>query len=172
MTQPAKVHLRPVAVIDTTLFSRVVELEIAERLPWLFRLILIPPEVKREAFKGPGRRRLKNLVKEMSDFFVDCFEVNEFTKDLMRSDLDEGEAAAIAQAEQKQSVVLLDERKAFKRAEAMQLTPIRTTRILAMLKEAGAIESIKPYFDKLTKTDFYLRDELRERLLAEAGELQ
>ena len=170
MIQPAKARLRSVAVIDTTLLSRVVELEIAELLPWLFRLILIPPEVKREAYRGPGRRRLRNVVREMSDFFVDCYEANEFTKALMRIDLDEGEAAAIAQAEQKQSVLLLDERKAFKRAEAMQLTAIRTTRILAMLKEAGAIESIRPYFDRLAKTDFYLKDELRKRLLTEAGE--
>lgn len=171
MTRPPKARLRPIAVIDTTLLSRLVELEIAERLPWLFRLILIPPEVKREAYKGPGRRRLRNLVREMSDFFVDCYEANEFTKNLMKSDLDEGEAAAIAQAEQKQSVLLLDEKKAFKRAEAMQLTAIRTTKILTMLKEARAIEAVKPYFDKLEKTDFYLKDEVRRQLLVEAGEL-
>lgn len=171
MTRPPKARLRPIAVIDTTLLSRLVELEIAERLPWLFRLILIPPEVKREAYKGPGRRRLRNLVREMSDFFVDCYEANEFTKNLMKIDLDEGEAAAIAQAEQKQSVLLLDEKKAFKRAEAMQLTAIRTTKILTMLKEARAIEAVKPYFDKLEKTDFYLKDEVRRQLLVEAGEL-
>lgn len=171
MTRPPKARLRPIAVIDTTLLSRLVELEIAERLPWLFRLILIPPEVKREAYKGPGRRRLRNLVREMSDFFVDCYEANEFTKNLMKIDLDEGEAAAIAQAEQKQSVLLLDEKKAFKRAEAMQLTAIRTTKILTLLKEARAIEAVKPYFDKLEKTDFYLKDEVRRQLLVEAGEL-
>jgi predicted nucleic acid-binding protein len=167
----AKGRLRPIAVIDTTLLSRLVELEIAELLPLLFRLILIPPEVKREAYKGPGRRRLRNLVREMSDFFVDCYEANEFTKDLMRIDLDQGEAAAIAQAEQKESVLLLDEKKAFKRAEAMQLTAIRTTRILTMLKEATAITAIAPYFDKLAGTGFYLHEEVRRQLLAEAGEL-
>jgi predicted nucleic acid-binding protein len=171
MAQSPTARVRPVAVIDTTLLSRLVDLEIAERLPWLFRLILIPPEVKREAYKGPGRRRLRNLVREMSGFFVDCYEANEFTKDLMKIDLDEGEAAAIAQAEHKQSIVLLDERKAFKRAEAMQLTTIRTTRILTMLKEARAIPAVAPYFDKLAKTGFYLQDEVRRKLLVEAGEL-
>jgi predicted nucleic acid-binding protein len=171
MTQLAKARLRPVAVIDTTLLSRMVDLEIAELLPWLFRLILIPPEVKREAYKAPGRRQLRNLVREMSDFFVDCYEANEFTKNLMRIDLDEGEAAAIAQAEQQQSVLLLDERKAFKRAEAMQLTAIRTTRILTLLKEARVITAVAPYFDKLAKTGFHLQDEVRRQLLSEAGEL-
>jgi predicted nucleic acid-binding protein len=89
----------------------------------------------------------------------------------MKIDLDEGESAAIAQAEQKQSVLLLDERKAFKRAEAMQLTAIRTTKILTMLKEAGAIASVTPYFDKLARTGFRLKDNVRRQLLAEAGEL-
>jgi len=171
MAQPPKARVRPVAVIDTTLLSRLVDLEIAERLPWLFRLILIPPEVKREAYRAPGRRRLRNLIKEMSGFFVDCYEANEFTKELMKIDLDEGEAAAIAQAEHKQSVLLLDEKKAFKRAEAMQLTTLRTTKILTMLKEARAIAEVRPYFDKLAKTGFYLQDELRQQLLVEAGEL-
>lgn len=107
----------------------------------------------------------------MSDFFVNCYEANEFTKNLMKIDLDEGEAAAIAQAEQKESVLLLDENKAFKRAEAMQLTAIRTTRILAMLKEAAAIAAVGPYFDKLSETGFYFQDDVRRKLLVEAGEL-
>lgn len=171
MIQLPKARGRPAAVIDTTLLSRLAELGIAERLPWLFRQVLLPPEVKREAYRAPGRRRLKKLVKEMSGFFVDCFEANEFTRSLMIIDLDEGEAAAIAQAEQKQSVLLLDERKAFNRATAMQLTVIRTTRILIMLKEAGSIATVAPYFDKLAKTSFYLKDEVRRKLLAEVGEL-
>ncbi len=102
MPQPLRSRGLPIAVIDTTLFSRLVELDIAERLPWLFKSILIPPEVKREAYKAPGRRQLRNLVREMSDFFVNCYEADEFTKEYMRVDLGEGEAAAIAQAESNQ----------------------------------------------------------------------
>lgn len=171
MIQLSKARSRPLAVIDTTLLSRLVELQIADRLPWLFRLILLPPEVKREAFRGPGRRQLRNLIKELSGFFVDCHEANEFTRNLMKIDLEEGEAAAIAQAEQRQTVLLLDEIKAFKRATAMQLTVIRTTRVLIMLKEARAIAAVAPYFEKLAKTDFYLKEEVRRNLLVEVGEL-
>jgi predicted nucleic acid-binding protein len=171
MIQLSKARSRPLAVIDTTLLSRLVELEIADRLPWLFGLILLPPEVKREAYRGPGRRRLRNLIKELSGFFVDCYDANEFTRNLMKIDLDEGEAAAIAQAEQRQTVLLLDEIKAFKRATAMQLTVIRTTRVLIMLKEVRAIAAVAPYFEKLVKTDFYLKEEVRRNLLAEVGEL-
>jgi predicted nucleic acid-binding protein len=163
----------PTAVIDNTLLSRLVSLEVAELLPLLFKRILIPPEVKREAYKSPhrGKRPLRKLIAEMGIYFVDCNKVDEVTKIILMADLDEGEAAVIAQAEYTGSVVLLDERKGLKRAEKMELTVIRTTKILTMLKEAGAIPAVKPYFNKLQKTGFYLKDELRAELLADANEV-
>ena len=39
-----------------------------------------------------------------------------------------------------------------------------------MLKEAGAIKEVKPYYEKLEKTGFYLKEDVRKKLLAEAGE--
>lgn len=107
----------------------------------------------------------------MEGYLVDCHEVDEVIKNFLMADLDEGEAAAIAQAEHTQSVVLLDEKKGFKRAETMQLTAIRTTRILTMLKEAGAIPAVTPYFDRLAESGFRLKDEIRRQLLAEAEEI-
>ncbi len=162
----------PTAVIDNTLLTRLVALEVAELLPLLFKQILIPPEVKREAYKAPGRgkRRLRKLIGEMGSYFVNCNEADEVIKIILNVDLDEGEAAVIAQAEYTGSVVLLDEKKGTKRAEMMELTVIPTTRILTLLKEAGAISSVAPYFDKLKKSGFYLRDELRSQLLMDANE--
>lgn len=163
----------PIAVIDNTLLSRLVHLEVAELLPYLFKRILIPPEVKREAYKAPhrGKRRLRKLIAEMGGYLVDCHQVDEIIKDILKADLDEGEAAAIAQAEHTGSVVLIDERKGFKHAKTMQLTAIRTTTILTMLKEAQAITAVTPYLDKLAETGFYLKEEVRRQLLAETGEL-
>jgi predicted nucleic acid-binding protein len=162
----------PIAVIDTTLLTRLVGLEIAQFLPFLFKQVLIPPEVKREAYKAPhkGKRRLRKLVAEMTGFFVDCYEADELVKSYLKADLGEGEAAAIAQADYRQSAVLMDEKKGSKRAETMQLTVIRTLNVLNMLKDAGVIAEVKPYYDKLGKTGFYLEEKVRRRLLSEAGE--
>lgn len=173
MASDSKQRGLPTAVIDNTLLSRLVHLEVAEFLPYLFKRILIPPEVKREAYKAPhrGKRRLRKLIAEMKGFLVDCYEVDEVVKNILMADLDEGEAAAIAQAEHTQSVVLMDENKGFKRAETMQLTAIRTTKILTMLKEAGAIAAIAPYVDKLVASGFRLRAEIQRQLLADAGEI-
>jgi predicted nucleic acid-binding protein len=162
----------PIAVIDNTLLTRLVKLEIAEFLPLLFKQIRIPPEVKREAYKAPerGKRRLRKLINEMAGFFIDCREIDELVIGYLKADLDEGEAAAIAQADFTQSILLLDEKKGYRRAKTMQLTTIRTANLLNMMKQAGAITSVKPYFEKLEKTGFHLKAEVRQQLLSEAGE--
>ncbi|HEY0078357.1 MAG TPA: hypothetical protein VGB73_06895 [Pyrinomonadaceae bacterium] len=118
MTRRSKQRGLPTAVIDNTLLTRLVQLEIAQFLPFLFKKILIPPEVKREAYKAPhkGKRRLQKLVNEMAGFFVDCYEADELIKAYLKVDLGEGEAAAIAQADYTQSILLLDEKKGYKRA--------------------------------------------------------
>jgi predicted nucleic acid-binding protein len=163
----------PIAVIDNSLLSRLVELEIAKFLPFLFKQILIPPEVKREAYKAPhkGKRRLRKLINEMSGFFIDCNEFDELIKAYLKVDLDEGEAAAIAQADYTQSILLLDEKKGYKRAEKMQITIIRTANLLNMLKKSGAIAEVKPYLLRLVEElGFYLKEKERQRLLAEVEE--
>ena len=89
----------------------------------------------------------------------------------MKADLGSGESAAIAQADKKESILLLDDEKAFKRAIKMEITVIRTGRLLNMLKDAGGIREVRPYHDKLEKLGFYMSSEIREQLLADAGEL-
>lgn len=164
----------PVAVIDNTLLTRLVNLEIAKFLPYLFKYILIPPEVKREAYKAPskGKQRLQKIVGEMKGFFIDCYEVDDVIKNILKADLDDGEAAAIAQAEFKQTTLLIDELKEFKIATNMQIRTIRTGKLLNMLKEAGAIPEVKPYHLKLKATGFYMDENVWRQLLIEAGELQ
>ena len=78
MSRSVKRRGLPQAVIDNTLLSRLVRLEVAEFLPLIYQHVLIPPEVKREAYKAPhkGKRRLQKLVNEMAGFFVDCTEVD------------------------------------------------------------------------------------------------
>jgi predicted nucleic acid-binding protein len=163
----------PLAVIDNTLLSRLVDLELAESLPWVFKLILIPPEVKREAYRKRhgGRRRLRNLIRESSGFFVNCREVDPSIRDFLKADLDDGEAAAIAQADFRNAILLLDEERGFKRATRMQITVVRTLRLLNMLKEAGAISHVQPYHEKLHRLGFYMTLDDQNQLLREVGEL-
>jgi predicted nucleic acid-binding protein len=173
MAQPPAPGYLPTAVIDNTLLSRLVDLNLIEFLPLVFRLILIPPEVKREAYRTPhgGKRRLRNLIRETAGFFVDCREADPYITDILRADLGAGESAAIAQADKKESILLIDDEKAYKRAIKMEIRAIRTGRLLNLLKEAGAIREVRPYHEKLAKLGFYMSREISEQLLADAGEL-
>ena len=159
------------AVIDNTLLSRLVELNIAEFLPLLFKNVRIPPEVKREAYKAPhkGKRRLRKLIQEMTDFFIDCTEVDTMIKEYLRGHLDLGEAAAIAQADKTHSVLLLDEKKGCRQAQNMGLEVIRTGRLLILLKASGAIKSVEPYLDQLERTGFHLSEKDKQQIRIEAG---
>ena len=134
--------------------------------------ILIPSEVKREAFKAPhkGKRRLQKLINEMGDCFVVCTEFDAMVKHFLMADLDEGEAAAIAQASYKEAHLLIDENKGFKRAQVMQITAVRTLQLINQLKAVGAIKAVKPIYDKLDQTGFHIKDAVRKKFLADAGE--
>jgi len=87
-----------------------------------------------------------------------------FRYDYLQADLDEGEAAAIAQADYKQAHLLIDEKKGFRRATVMQLATVRTVQLLNLMKEVGAIKEVKPYYDKLEKTGFYIKETVRRKI--------
>ena len=57
MARRSKKRGLPYAVIDNTLLTRIVQLEVAQFLPLLYQQILIPPEVKKEAYKAPQEGR-------------------------------------------------------------------------------------------------------------------
>lgn len=162
----------PTAVIDNTLLSRLTRLDIAKLLPYIFAKILIPIEVREEAFKAPNRRRLRNLLNEMQGFFVFCKEDDIFVKEFLKTILDAGEASAIAQAEFTSSALILDEKKGRKQAEMRELQVFPTVSILCLLKEAGAISEVKPYIDKLIQMQFRLSVEIIQITLKRVRELE
>ncbi len=161
----------PTAVIDTTLLSRLAELGLADSLPYIFRQIHIPPEVKREAYKARNKRRLRNLLNELSGFFVDCYEVDILNKEFLKTIIDEGEAAVIAQAEAINSVVIIDDAEGRNQALKREIQVFRTGKILCLLKEAKVINLVEPYLDILITLDFSLSPQDRNAILALANEL-
>lgn len=163
----------PTGVVDNTFLSRLTRLDIADYLPLVFARILIPSEVKREAFKSGNRRRLRNLLSQMPYFFVDCKNDDPLVKFFLNEVLDEGEAAAIAQAEHTRSALIIDEKKGRDEAMRRDLEVFPTARILIKLKEVGSIPEIKPRLDKLrTMSSFRLKQEIYNSILREAGEME
>jgi predicted nucleic acid-binding protein len=173
------------AVIDTTLLTRLVQLDIAEYLPYLFKKIHVPPEVRAEASDSPDWQQLARLLNESAGFFVDCLDCDVFIRDYLKAELDAGEAAAIAQAdrlrmnllvdvykghEQGQMYLLMDERRGHGQARLMELSVIRAGRLLWLFKKAGAITTVKPYLLKLHELGFHLTEKAFNEILVLANE--
>lgn len=162
----------PAAVIDATLLSRLQAVELDALLALVFSRVHVPPAVRAEVGAGPGRarRRLRELFRQQPDFFVDCREEDPMVAELLRVDLDPGEAAVIAQAFEIDAIALIDERRGFERARRMEVAVLRSGALLCRLKDAGAIEAVSPWLDRLRKHGFYLSDLAREQILRSARE--
>jgi predicted nucleic acid-binding protein len=85
--------------------------------------------------------------------------------------LDPGEAEVLALAEERDArLIVVDERKARRFAERLDLPLTGTLGILLSAKEAGLIESVRLWIDKITEAGLYLRPDLVQRVLVLAGE--
>ena len=93
--------------------------------------------------------------------------------ELLESLLDVGEAAVISLArEQKETLVLIDERKARKVARDIYgLQPVGTARILVEAKRKHLLPDIASQFQKLRQNGYWIHGSIVETTLREVGEI-
>ncbi|NJE06732.1 DUF3368 domain-containing protein, partial [Thermococcus sp. M36] len=85
---------------------------------------------------------------------------------LLEMQVDKGEASALALAlETPNSTIILDDYKARKVAEKLNLHYTGTIGVIIKAKLKGIIPSIKPFLDKIKQTDFRLSDEIEKQAL-------
>lgn len=96
---------------------------------------------------------------------------DEHKQKLLELQIDEGEASAICLAlELSADLIILDDMKARKIADSLQLKIIGTLGIIVKGKISGDLDSIKPLLEKLQKTNFRISDELINKALELANE--
>ncbi len=89
----------------------------------------------------------------------------------LRTQIDTGEAEAIALAiELGDVVVILDDKKARRVASQIGLRVIGTVGMLLRAKRLGVIASVLPLLQALDEADFRIADALRQNALRLAGE--
>ena len=92
-------------------------------------------------------------------------------QELLKAELDEGEASIIALSlEKEKSVLILDELKGRKVADRLNLRYSGTLGLILRAKQVGIIESVRPILNKIGSTNFRFSDCLLETVLDEAGE--
>lgn len=135
-----------------------------------FGEIMIPEAVYEECMtQGKGRSEVAR-IKQASWLRV-LPVTNQHLVKLLNSEIDRGEAEAIALAlETQASWVLLDDADAREKARLYSLRITGTLGLLLRAKQLGKIASLSVMLDALCLTGFWLRAGLIHRLLVEAGE--
>lgn len=85
--------------------------------------------------------------------------------------VDEGEAEAIALAQtMPECIILLDDSRARRVAERLQIKQIGTVGLLLRAKRKGLIDKLRPHLDSLHESNIYIRQKLIDAVLKDAGE--
>ncbi len=90
---------------------------------------------------------------------------------LLATQVDAGEASAIALAmEFDDALILLDDLKARKLAEKLQLKITGTLGVIYKAKQMNVLEKVKPIIDKLLLTNFRISDNIIKEILKMCNE--
>lgn len=125
----------------------------------VFNKLVTTPEVEKEFGK-----KLPNWIKIQSP-------TDKKYQGVLETQLDYGEASAIALASDFDNVLLLiDDLKARKLAKRLQFKITGALGIIHKAKQLQIIEKVKPLIDKLSSTDFRIADDIVEEILKINGE--
>jgi len=139
-----------------------------------FSKITVPPAVWQEVvIKGSGQTGAAEVETASADSWIEVVPAeNVALLSLLRRDLDEGEAEAIALAlETAADLILLDESDARQAAEVLGLSKTGVIGLLIRAKLEGKIAKLRPELDRLREEGgFWISDDLYRRALEAVGE--
>ena len=96
---------------------------------------------------------------------------DKYMQKVLELQVDKGEASAIALAlERPNSILIIDDYRARKVAEKLELSYTGTIGVIIRAKINGLISSIKPVLAKIKGTDFRITEDIEQQALLEAGE--
>jgi len=160
-----------IVVADAGPIIHLSQIHLLRLLPTLYEQILVPDLVYREvvaegdALPGSAELRGAKWIQQVPhDPGASLFQ-------LLRAQLDPGEAAAIWLAmERKAALVLSDDRPARLAAEQLGIAVRGTLGVLVEAKRRGEIPEVAPVLTELRSQGVWLSERLIERVLAEVGE--
>lgn len=159
------------AVIDSSSLISLVHLELAKELALFFNVIYVPRAVQLEVNrKQRFRYRLQKLYK--TGIFARCMSADKLNVEILRAELDEGEAEGLIQAQERSAAVFIgDESRAREIGSALGLKPVGTVRLLARLHLEGRAEETMTLVRKLRRDlTFRVSDEIVGAAITQAHE--
>jgi len=149
-----------VVISDTSCFIILSKINEMELLHKVYENILTTPEIVAEY--GETLPEWIEIVPVQDRYKQQLFEIQ----------LGKGESSAMALSlEIPDSILIIDDYKARKTAEILNLKFIGTIGLIVKAKLNGVIPSVKPLLQKIKLTNFRLSTDLEQHILKEAGEL-
>jgi len=159
----------PEAISNTSPLLYLYRIGAMDWLPRLFDEVWIPQAVLDELKEG---QRKGYDVPNLADYDgLRITHPRSLPSEWLALDLGPGELAAMALAlENPKCILLLDDLLARRTAHAAGLTVWGTLKVLLEAKACGLTDRIEPFVDRLSSSGMWLSGEIRQRILALAGE--
>jgi predicted nucleic acid-binding protein len=160
-----------IAVVDSSPLINLMHLGLAAELPVFFDIVCVPRAVQREVNrKGRFRYRLNRLYQ--TGFFSRCIAADETNVRLLRDELDEGEAEALIQAQERAAMFFIgDEKRAREIGKKLGIKCVGTVRLLGRLNREDRAPEPRALVRKLQRDlHFRVSEEVLEHAIAMAGE--
>ena len=159
----------PEAISNTSPLVYLYRIQAIDWLPQLFSSVWTPTAVVEELKEG--QRRGFDVPSPRRYPWLEVVDPRATPSEWLSLDLGPGELAAMALAlENRTRVILLDDWLARRTAQAAGLRVWGTLKVLLEAKSQGLTERIEPLVARLSETGMWLPTEIRERILALAGE--
>ena len=141
-------------IADTSCFILLNKIEEIEILKKLFQTVYTTTDV------------LKEFGKPLPDWIIIKESKDKHYQEIIELEIDKGEASVIALSyEIENSLLILDDLKARKLAEKLQLNYTGTFGIIVKAKQSGKIDSVKPILEKIKLTNFRFSNKIFNEIL-------
>jgi hypothetical protein len=138
-------------------------------LPRLAERVVVPLAVRAEVTSA--REHAPGAAEVAAQSWIEVREVAPATVAPLLILVGRGEAEAIALAQRDpDAVLLMDDLRARKLADRLGLRRMGTVALLARAKQEGLIPRLKPALDALVASGIFVRQQLIDAVLREAGE--
>lgn len=148
-------------ICDASPLIALVQIGRLDLLRQLYATVLIPPAVAHETERTVKR----------PDWIVERSIKRPFDRRIVESPIGPGETEVLALAlELGITLIVLDERRAHRRAKTLGLEVVGTLGVLLAAKRRNMVPALRPEIEALVREGFYLGTDIIERALAATGE--
>lgn len=161
---------KELVVSDASTLIGLAAAEAFDLLRQLFGELAVTEAVRDEVLAGGERPGGRELTGAIGDGWINVVRVRPMAA--LAANLDVGETTTLSLAIEHRglSLVLIDEAIGRSRARALGLRVTGLVGVLLAAKRSGLVPSVRPFLDRLRRSDFRLSEEFVLSIIEEAGE--